>query len=138
MGAAYTFFETIRRMLFDFGWPTTVLTIILIVMTLAIVASVIYGLFYLLDTCFLPTYEQKGVIDGHSYSPPSMILIGTGGILNPYHIPEGWSVRVRVGKRAGWMSVTKLSYDFVRDGQPVVARFTNRRFTRKIHIKSAS
>ena len=138
MGSLKSFLDALFYELLHGSWADRTLAIIVLAIALILIGMILWGLFYLLDTCLLPTYQAKGIIDGHSYSPSSMILIGTGGILNPYHIPESWNVRVRVGRRTGWMSVSKSFYDFLQDGHPVVVSFTNRRLTRRMHIKSLS
>lgn len=138
MGPVKSFFDTFYRIFFTQGWPIATIGIFVILVTLCLVAAILWGLFYLTDTCFLPTKQDAGVIDGKDHEPSSFVLMPVGGVLIPQTIPDEWDVSVNIGNKSGWIDVGRKFYAAAYTGMPVTARYSIRRFTRKLLIKGLS
>lgn len=138
MGPVKSFFDTFYRIFFTQGWPIATIGIVVTLLVLSLVAAILWGLFYLIDTCFLPTEQDAGVINGKDYEPSSFMLMPIGGVLIPYPTDDEWDVSVNIGNKSGWMDVGQEFYAAAYLGMPVTARYSIRRFTRKLLIKELS
>lgn len=126
--------------MFTGDWINITVGCLTVAVTLLVVGLVVWGVLYAIDSWFQPHQEALGVIDGHEFTPAHTMLtpmtVGKVTVMVPQHVPDSWSIGVRVGDKHSWMSCDQETYDGHSDGQQVTATFKSGRLTRRMYVKS--
>lgn len=104
--------------------------ILFIAVMLGGIALVLYGVFYLFDTAFLPTSTCDGTVAG-KYFKDGWTQPGDPDI----HYPPQWNVQVRSMAVVGAIDVGEEAYARYHQGQAITVWYRVGRFTgiRRIH-----
>lgn len=146
MGFISSFLSFMYDMLHDLftgGWLGVSIGILIVLIIVIIVGLVMWGVLYAIDSWFRPEVQEPGVIDGHDFTPAHttwmMMPTSNGGTVPvPQYIPDSWSIGVRVGSRHSWMSCSKDCHDKYKNGQKIIATFTNGRLSRRMYVQAIS
>lgn len=121
-------------------WPVgTILAIIVILATLAVVLVILCGIFTIIDSWFLPTQSGTGRITKKNFIPAhtTTTLISTGKTLMPMtsFYPNSWELELIVSGKPASMSIKKERYDSLNIGDTVLVDYAIGRFSKDIYIK---
>jgi hypothetical protein len=108
--------------------------------TLIVLCLLVWGVFYVIDSSWLPTYTQIGEVIGNGYSPEhyTTTYVMSGKIMVPItnYIPESWSITISIDGLTDVVSVSEYNYNIIKIGQKLECDYVTGRISNDIYINS--
>lgn len=96
------------------------------------------GLFYVIDSCWLPTYTDIGEVVGKGYSPAhyTTTYVMSGKVMVPVtnYIPESWSITISIDGFTDAVYVSEYNYNIIEVGKKLECDYVTGRISSGVYI----
>lgn len=123
-------------------WPLgTIVGILILGTVLALAVLAVRGLYFAIDSWFLPKKRGTGRIVGKTFTPAHTQVIMMYNVATKtnmpqiIHRPDDWSVSVEVGGKQDDISIGQELYDLLSEGSMVMAGYVTGRFSGNLYLK---
>jgi len=117
------------------GW---VMGLLAWVLTLVVVGLIGWGLFYLIDSCFLPTQTNIGEVVNKWMTPSHYITTYTqvGKVMVPMttYIPDSWSLEISISGLTDAVNVSEYTCNTTSIGQKLECDYVIGRISSGVYI----
>lgn len=114
--------------------------LLVLVLYLAILAAILYGVFWVADNAYLPKKDAYGYVIKKTFYPAhtvaSFIFVGKVMIPQTIYYPDNWEVDVKVDNDTDSIGVGENLFNTVQCGQKVFVSYINGRLSGNLYIKS--
>lgn len=135
----YVYVEWLRTIV---DWPLgTILGVLLALAALLVVGLVLYGLFYVIDSSFLPVLRAPGKVFDKEFVPAHTTYVSTWNpalkitTTTPVHHPDTWNLGVAVVGQRDYISVYQSFYDNTDVGDKVTVDYVLGRISRRVYLR---
>tara|TARA_R110001592_G_C12827615_1_gene719608 strand:+ start:235 stop:645 length:411 start_codon:yes stop_codon:yes gene_type:complete len=108
------------------------------VVTLLLLGLIGWGLFYVIDSCWLPTYTDIGEVVGKGYSPAhyTTTYVMSGKVMVPItnYIPESWCITISINGLNDAVNVSEYNYNIIEVGRKLECDYVTGRISSGVYI----
>ena len=116
-----------------------ILGIIIWIFSLMLLTLISWGIFYIVDSSFLPTNTSVGNVINKKFSPAyyttTYIRSGNATIPVTRHIPNRWYLTIEINNMSDDVNVESLYYNNTNIGDNIECEYVKGRFSDYIYIE---
>jgi hypothetical protein len=109
-------------------------------LTLTILGLIGWGLFYVVDSCWLPIHTGIGEVIGKGYSPAhyTTTYVMSGKVMIPVntYVPESWNITININGLTDIVNISEYNYNRISIGEKLECDYVTGRISSGIYIKA--